>query len=136
MYQNPEQRSMPSDYSQPQPIYPVPPQGYPPQPQVPAGYPGYPPPVGAPYPQQPYPYPPNYPMPPIIINNTATANANGGIMTRPQHPSFIIRLIWFCCIGCWAGTIWGLVALFLCCTVIGLPLGIVMLARMGKVFFL
>jgi hypothetical protein len=94
--------------------------GYPPQPM-----PGYGP---QPYLQQPYP-----PMPPqqIIINNQMTQVSGG-----KQSPSMLIRVLWFCLIGWWAGFVWVGVALSLCTTFIGLPVGILMLVKTGKVFFL
>ena len=98
--------------------------------------PGYPPPPGYPQPYyQPGP-PPGYPAPPppIIINNdnTNTVVVQGG----RRGPSFGVRFLYFCLIGWWLGCGWLLIAGLLMASIIGLPIGIVMLAMTPKVFFL
>jgi hypothetical protein len=151
-----QQQEYPFPYYTGQPIAqypPMPPQhvqsqqpGYqqiPMQQQV-QGYPGYFPQQGYQqpgYPQQsmqsvgPYPYPqqpyPSMPAQQIIIHNQMTQVSSGS-----QSPSPLIRILWFCLIGWWVGFMWVGIALSLCATFIGLPVGILMLAKTGKVFFL
>lgn len=43
----------------------------------------------------------------------------------PQHP-FLIRAIYFLLVGWWLSALWMALAYLLCCTIIGLPLGILM----------
>lgn len=44
-----------------------------------------------------------------------------------QQPSFIIRAIYFLLIGWWFSLIWATLGWLLCLTIIGLPLGVIML---------
>lgn len=79
---------------------------------------------------------------PIVINvdnsntNTATANATAQGAAGRQHPSTIIRLIYFLFVGWWVGPLWVLAALFMCATIIGLPIGLMMLSRTTEAFML
>ena len=50
----------------------------------------------------------------------------------PQNP-FILRAIYFILIGWWFSLIWSLLAWLLCVTIIGLPLGVLMLNRLPEV---
>ncbi|WP_144011990.1 YccF domain-containing protein [Deinococcus sp. LM3] len=80
---------------------------------------------------------------PVIVNitntsssvSTATANV-AAVSNVRQHPSTIIRLLYFLFIGWWAGFIWVGVALLLCISVIGLPIGLLMLSRALDSFIL
>ena len=47
--------------------------------------------------------------------------------------STIVRLLWFACIGWWAGTIWLIMAVGLMLTIVGFPIGVVMLYKTWKV---
>ena len=49
----------------------------------------------------------------------------------PQNP-FILRAIYFVLIGWWFSLIWSLLGWLLCVTIIGLPLGVLMLNRLRK----
>jgi uncharacterized membrane protein YccF (DUF307 family) len=50
----------------------------------------------------------------------------------PQSP-FILRAIYFLLIGWWLSLIWALLGWLLCITIIGLPLGVLMLNRLPAV---
>jgi uncharacterized membrane protein YccF (DUF307 family) len=50
----------------------------------------------------------------------------------PQRP-WIVRLIYFVLIGWWFSLGWSLAGWFLCVTIIGLPLGVLMLNRLPNV---
>ena len=50
----------------------------------------------------------------------------------PQR-SWLVRLLYFVLIGWWFSLGWSLAAWFLCVTIIGLPLGVLMLNRLPKV---
>ena len=50
----------------------------------------------------------------------------------PQNP-FILRAIYFVLIGWWFSLIWSLLGWLLCVTIIGLPLGVLMLNRLPEV---
>ncbi len=49
-----------------------------------------------------------------------------------QNP-FILRAIYFLLIGWWLSLIWSLLGWLLCVTIIGLPLGVLMLNRLPEV---
>ena len=49
-----------------------------------------------------------------------------------QNP-FILRAIYFVLIGWWFSLIWSLLGWLLCVTIIGLPLGVLMLNRLPEV---
>ncbi len=48
----------------------------------------------------------------------------------------IARVIWYLLIGWWFGAIWTILAYLFCLTIIGLPLGVIMLNRLPKVLTL
>lgn len=81
---------------------------------------------------------------PIIINvdnsnsNTAiaTANVNVGAAAVRQPRPFILRLLYFIVFGWWVGIIWVSIALALCLTFFGLPIGLMMLRRSVEAFIL
>jgi len=50
----------------------------------------------------------------------------------PQNP-FILRAIYFILIGWWFSLIWSLLGWLLCVTIIGLPLGVLMLNRLPEI---
>src|SRR5579859_5024501 len=103
---------------------------YPPQrwqQQPPQGYAGQP--MYAPQMQQPmYPYPPVQPlmMPQQIVNVN---------IQQHQH-SLFVRALYFFFIGWWAGLIWLNIGYFFVLTVIGLPIGLLMLNRLPLVMTL
>ena len=56
---------------------------------------------------------------------------------RKEHnPHWIVQLLWFAFVGWWAGQAWMVVAWILMATVIGLPLGLVMLNMLPRVIAL
>ena len=66
-----------------------------------------------------------------------TETQEGGVVewhTRgvPQPP-FLVRAIYFVLIGWWFSLIWALLGWLLCVTIIGLPLGVLMLNRLPGV---
>jgi len=50
-----------------------------------------------------------------------------------QSPNIIIRIIWFIVIGWWLSGVWTVIAWVLCVSIIGLPLGIIMLNALPQV---
>lgn len=50
----------------------------------------------------------------------------------PQNP-FILRAIYFVLIGWWFSLVWSLLGWLLCVTLIGLPLGVLMLNRLPEI---
>lgn len=50
--------------------------------------------------------------------------------TINNSPHIIIRIIWFFFIGLWLSGIWTAIAWVLCVTVIGLPIGLIMLDKL------
>lgn len=105
-------------------------QGY--QPQQPPVY----------HPQQPV--PPSYPQPGYGMPQQQMAyqqpmyapqiNVNMGYQ-RPQV-SMGIRMLYFIFIGSWLGICWLGIALGFCCSIVGLPIGLMMLNRLGAVMTL
>ena len=123
------------------PLQSAPPQMYPPQ-----SYPAQNP--IQPWQQQPVPanqgqqmyapqmqqQPPMYPYPPApqIVMPQQVVNVN---IQQKQHGLFV-RALYFIFIGCWAGWIWLNIGYFFVLTVIGLPLGLMMLNRLPTVLTL
>jgi hypothetical protein len=100
----------------------VPPQ-YPPQPQM-----GYPQQMMPQYPQQPM-------MQPQMMMPQMNVNVNIGNQ-RPQQISMLVRMIYFVFVGWWLGMFCLGVALSLCCSIIGLPIGLMILNRLGAIMTL
>jgi len=63
---------------------------------------------------------------------TVTELQDGSYQSASQR-SWLVRLIYFVFIGWWFSLGWSLVAWFLCVTIIGLPLGVLMLNRLPAV---
>jgi uncharacterized membrane protein YccF (DUF307 family) len=63
-------------------------------------------------------------------------DANGAVQAQyrstPQI-SWVLRFFYFVLIGWWFSLIWSLLAWLLCVTIIGLPLGVLMLNRLPNV---
>lgn len=80
------------------------------------------------YPSPLQPYPQQMPMyQPMIapqMNNVVVVNVN------KSSPSFFVRVFWYIFIGWWLGFFWLNAGYFFCFTIIGLPLGLVMLNRL------
>lgn len=141
-YEQGYQTTPPRYYPLPQsyPALGYPPQAYQPYPQQPYPYPMQPPPQ---YIQQPFPYPPQmqppmmYP-PQIVINNNMNQTVQPHMMypVRRQQVDAWIRILYFLLVGWWAGTYWVLFALFFFCTIVGIPLGVLMLQATPAIFTL
>lgn len=69
----------------------------------------------------------------IVTTPQATVVAIGG---QVQQQSFPIRAIYFVLIGWWLGGIWMGLAWVICCTIIGLPLGLPMFDKAPAVMTL
>ncbi len=50
-----------------------------------------------------------------------------------QSPNIIIRIVWFVAIGWWLSGAWTVIAWVLCVSIIGLPIGIIMLNALPQV---
>lgn len=114
-----------------QPMYPPPVQQpmYPPPMQQPMYPPQMQQPMYSPQMQQPmYLYPPVQPvmMPQQVVN----------VNIQQNQPGLFIRALYFLFIGWWAGLIWLHVGYFFVMTVIGLPVGLIMLNRLPLVMTL
>lgn len=57
------------------------------------------------------------------------------VITRKQ-PGCLIQIVWFALIGWWAGQTWAAAAWILCVTIIGMPLGVMMLNNLPKIIAL
>ena len=125
----PQQYQPPGGYPPSQPLAP----GYPPQ-QQPMAYPqaGYVPQQQMMMPQTPQPM--MYPQP-MMMAPQMNVNVNIGNQ-RPQQVSMLVRMIYFCLVGWWAGMFWLSIALSFCCSIIGLPIGLMMFNRLGAVMTL
>jgi uncharacterized membrane protein YccF (DUF307 family) len=86
------------------------------------------------YPSQMQPYPQQMPMyQPIIapqMNNVVVVNVN------KSSSNFLVRALWYIFIGWWLGYFWLSIGYFFCFTIIGLPLGLMMLNRLPWVLTL
>lgn len=67
----------------------------------------------------------------VLRDGTATVSHEGA-----QQRSLWIRAIWFVLIGWWAAGMWVFVAYLISLTIIGIPVGIIMLNRLPEVFTL
>jgi Inner membrane component domain len=69
---------------------------------------------------------------PVVIQNVIHNNVN---TARPTL-GIIVRLLYFVFIGWYVGFVWMGAALAICCTIIGIPIGVLMLAKTKEAFFL
>jgi hypothetical protein len=69
---------------------------------------------------------------PVVINNVIQNNVRVG----RQSLGLIVRLLYFAFIGSWFGFIWLGMALLCCISVVGIPIGVLMLAKTLDAFFL
>lgn len=86
--------------------------------------------------QQPQPYyqPPMYA--PVQPQVNVMVNQVVRVGVRRRHTNMVVRVLYFLFVGSWLGLLWLMTALFLICTFVGAPLGIVMLGKTGKILFL
>src|SRR6266704_3095687 len=128
-----QQPWQPQPQSDPPPWQDQPSSGYPPQQQP--FYPPMQPPYGAP--PVPYPYP--YPYPPPMMPQVAM-QTNVIVQQQPTYQreqlSFLVRALYFCFIGWWLGIVWATFALTLIFTIIGAPIGILMLTMLPTIMTL
>jgi uncharacterized membrane protein YccF (DUF307 family) len=76
-------------------------------------------------------------MPPQhIVVQPQVQNVVNVVNVQKKKLPLLIRLLYFCVIGSWLGTSWLLIALMVCATVVGFPVGVVMLALTPKIYFL
>lgn len=61
------------------------------------------------------------------------SSSNVIVVPQSRGPGLLIRAIYFVLFGLWFSGIWAGIAWFLCVTVIGLPLGLLMLNRLPQV---
>ena len=63
-------------------------------------------------------------------------DANGAVQSRYQSTpqiSWVLRFLYFVFVGWWFSLIWSLLGWLLCVTIIGLPLGVLLLNRLPNV---
>lgn len=91
-------------------------------------------------------YAPHGSQAPIIVNvnntnsnvntNNNNASVEGFLRAERKSPALILRILYFIVFGWWVGPLWLAAAFFLCITVIGLPIGLLMLRRSIEAFIL
>lgn len=96
------------------------------------------------YPQQyvaPPPPPPQYPLfyvqppiQPIMLQPSSFQTVN--INVRQSQYGCLVRTLYFVFIGWWLGLMWAILALVLCATIIGAPMGFVMFNQLPAVLTL
>jgi Inner membrane component domain len=69
---------------------------------------------------------------PVVIQNVINNNVN---TSKPTLGS-IVRLLYFIFFGFYIGFLWMGAAILICCTIIGIPVGVLMLAKSKEAFFL
>ena len=62
-------------------------------------------------------------------------NVNVNVTGVQQHP-MLLRAVYYIFVGCWVGYLWASLAYFFCLTILGLPLGIIMLNQLPAVLTL
>ena len=62
--------------------------------------------------------------------------SEGQAVIGRRQPGCLIQIIWFALIGWWAVQAWAAIAWFLCVTIIGMPLGVMMLNNLPKIIAL
>jgi len=68
----------------------------------------------------------------VVEANGTTRLSHKGAEQRP----LLLRAIWFVLVGWWAALVWMIVAYLISLTIIGIPVGIMMLNRLPEVFTL
>ena len=74
------------------------------------------------------------------VSQQTSVTVNGGNVTvnvgGVQQTNFLVRVVYFLFLGWWLGGIWTSIGYSLCLTVLGLPLGLMMLNRLPAVLTL
>jgi hypothetical protein len=146
-YEHARLAAQPGEYGQAYPVTPAQTQLLPPMQPSGATYPA-PSPVYSPVAQPTYAAPvyqqPMYAAPPPQVYmpqivqqvNVVQQTTNSPAYYVNPGPSMIVCLIYFFFIGWWVGLTWLSLALMAMCTIIGIPIGIIMLKYLPQVTFL
>jgi len=125
----------PAGYAATTPFNPT--TAYPAAPASPSGYPAY---GYAAAPGYPPSVPPGYPPSVQVVNNIhmpSVAAPSPVIMLRQDDgPNLLVRALWFLFIGLWLGALSTVLAWLLNLTIIGLPLGLMILNRLPRIMTL
>jgi len=70
------------------------------------------------------------------VNVTVAGNVTSINVGGVQQQSFLIRALYYVFIGSWLGYLWASVGYALCLTILGMPLGLIMLNRLPMVLTL
>lgn len=58
------------------------------------------------------------------------------VIEKRDNPGCLLQLLWFALIGWWLGQVWMAVAWFFMVTIVGIPIGVMMLNKLPKVIAL
>ena len=61
---------------------------------------------------------------------------NAVVVDNRQNPGCLIQVLWFALVGWWLGQAWMAVAWFFMVTIVGIPIGVIMLNKIPKVIAL
>jgi len=61
---------------------------------------------------------------------------NAVVIDTRQNPGCLIQVLWFALVGWWLGQAWMAVAWFFMVTIVGIPIGVIMLNKIPKVIAL
>jgi uncharacterized membrane protein YccF (DUF307 family) len=62
--------------------------------------------------------------------------SEGQAVIAHRQPGCLIQILWFALVGWWVGQTWAAIAWLLCVTIIGMPLGVMMLNNLPKIIAL
>lgn len=71
-----------------------------------------------------------------VLSAAGYTSVNVNVATGVQQSSFLVRALYYCFIGWWAGFLWANIAYFLCCLIVTLPLGLMMFNKLPAVLTL
>jgi uncharacterized membrane protein YccF (DUF307 family) len=83
-------------------------------------------------------YSPPVAQPAMVQNATTNVNINYAVsmptsLTSANHGNLVVRAIWFVLLGWWLGLLWTIFAWLFNLTLIGLPVGLMMLNAIPKI---